>query len=306
MAHILSRRIVLPVTTCLFLVIIFSFFSISCSFQNPTVTHTDWCIFDVQQGLALGIIRDNRMVAIDLGDSSEYRRWRIGYEIAGSPEITDIVITHAHADHAGGLSKLDVPFSGAVFVGVFTDTAELRARSCYTYRDVMCFTVLKAGDTALFSNGTRGVCLWPPVDLDTARECARCGLNALSVVLKFTEGNRSILTTGDIDSSIMRRIAEREEANLRCDLLVVPHHGSQGSLCPSFDAWARPQIAAVSCGLRNDYGHPSGLVLRELGIGVGAEVFETRYGESGFWETNGTTLRRLYPSVIRPLPFFLD
>jgi len=51
---------------------------------------------------------------------------------------------------------------------------------------------------------------------------------------------------------------------LASTLLKVGHHGSITSTRPEFLARVAPQLAVISCGLHNRYGHPRHEVLEEL------------------------------------------
>ena len=62
------------------------------------------------------------------------------------------------------------------------------------------------------------------------------------------------------------------EADLRAELLKVPHHGAATSL-PAFFEAVDPELAVVSVG-PNDYGHPVPATLEELRA-TGARVLRT-------------------------------
>jgi beta-lactamase superfamily II metal-dependent hydrolase len=49
--------------------------------------------------------------------------------------------------------------------------------------------------------------------------------------------------------------------DLKCDLLKVPHHGSKTSSSDAFLSETRPEVAVVTCGKGNRYGHPAPEVL---------------------------------------------
>ena len=63
--------------------------------------------------------------------------------------------------------------------------------------------------------------------------------------------------------------AERDEiesisADMSADVLKVGHHGSANATYQSFLEKVQPQIAVISCGENNDYGHPHQSVLKLL------------------------------------------
>jgi competence protein ComEC len=83
-------------------------------------------------------------------------------------------------------------------------------------------------------------------------------------VLRLVFGDFSILLTSDI-------FAEAEQSllgsrfNLDSTVLKVAHHGSETSSCPEFLAEVDPQLAVISVGADNPFGHPSPEVMERLG-----------------------------------------
>lgn len=79
--------------------------------------------------------------------------------------------------------------------------------------------------------------------------------NGNSVVIKLENGSNSFIFTGDAS-------AESEAAmcgsglDLECDVLSVSHHGSATATSWEFLQAAVPELAVVSCGTDNSYGHP--------------------------------------------------
>ena len=59
-----------------------------------------------------------------------------------------------------------------------------------------------------------------------------------------------------------------------CDLLKVAHHGSKNATSTAFLQQTTPELALISVGTDNRYGHPSGRVLEDLDQ-IGARVFRT-------------------------------
>lgn len=59
-------------------------------------------------------------------------------------------------------------------------------------------------------------------------------------------------------------LAENTVETLRADVLKVGHHGSKNSTMPEFLAAVQPQVAIISVGEKNSYGHPSPELLDRL------------------------------------------
>jgi competence protein ComEC len=76
-----------------------------------------------------------------------------------------------------------------------------------------------------------------------------------SVVLEVTYGHVAVLLLGDVSAGIERSLVPQlTPAPVR--ILKVAHHGSRTSTSQELlDAW-RPQVALISAGRGNAFGHP--------------------------------------------------
>jgi competence protein ComEC len=125
-----------------------------------------------------------------------------------------------------------------------------------------------------------------PAEPDWERRRVR---NDDSIVLEVVYGEVGILLTGDISAEIERSIAPLLTP-VRTRILKVAHHGSRTSTSQALlDAW-RPDIAVISCGRGNRFGHPAIEVLRRLEAS-GATVFRTDRDGQITIETDGSSLR---------------
>jgi competence protein ComEC len=68
------------------------------------------------------------------------------------------------------------------------------------------------------------------------------------------------LLAGDIEKAQEQKLIDHG-VNLKADILLVPHHGSQTSSTAGFLDAVSPHIALVQSGYRNRYGHPARPVL---------------------------------------------
>jgi competence protein ComEC len=94
-----------------------------------------------------------------------------------------------------------------------------------------------------------------------------------SVVLEVRFGDVSMLLTGDIGADVERTLLP-QLTPARVRILKVAHHGSRTSSSSALlEAW-RPQVAIISCGRGNRFGHPTPDVLDRL-HGIGARVYRT-------------------------------
>ena len=55
-----------------------------------------------------------------------------------------------------------------------------------------------------------------------------------------------------------------DHPELDCDILKAGHHGSPTSTSAAFLDTVTPEVAIISCGVNNKYGHPNDDVLERL------------------------------------------
>ena len=93
--------------------------------------------------------------------------------------------------------------------------------------------------------------------------------NAMSCVLRISNGAQTALLVGDIEAAQEARlVANLAPATfgatgtpLKADLLLMPHHGSKTSSSPAFLDAVAPRIALAQAGYRNRFNHPVPLVV---------------------------------------------
>ena len=102
--------------------------------------------------------------------------------------------------------------------------------------------------------------------------------NESSCVLQVQGRGWRLLLTGDMGQVIERRLLEEAGSELASTVVQVPHHGSAGSSAGAFVRAASPQLALVSAGWGNRFGHPHPAVVTRWQA-QGSEVLQT--AESG-------------------------
>jgi competence protein ComEC len=162
----------------------------------------------------------------------------------GVARVPLLVLTHPHADHVDGVDG--VRDGREVTASMTTETAAY-------------------ADTRQVGHATFQV-LWPPPGLDPANP------NDASVVLLVEVAGVRLLLTGDVEPESQAALA-RAWPGLAVDVLKVPHHGSRFQ---DLD-WLLglgADVAVVSAGVDNDYGHPSPETVDPL-VSAGLEVLRT-------------------------------
>ena len=109
-----------------------------------------------------------------------------------------------------------------------------------------------------------------------------------SLVLEIRYGDVSIVLPGDIGATVEDGLAKvMPPAPVR--MLKAAHHGSATSSSMRFLAALRPQIAVISCGRGNRFGHPSPVVLARYRA-TGAAIYRTDEQGAITIETDGRTI----------------
>jgi competence protein ComEC len=96
--------------------------------------------------------------------------------------------------------------------------------------------------------------------------------NAQSVVLLVRYGEFEALLTGDAPVEVEEAILDDLPSEL--EVLKIGHHGSNTSTSPLLLARTSPELAVISVGVRNRYGHPHAEVVSRI-IEAGARVLRT-------------------------------
>ena len=88
-------------------------------------------------------------------------------------------------------------------------------------------------------------------------------VNANSIVARLDYGSFSMLLAGDAESQTEHRLLTKD-LDLQARVLKIAHHGSKYASSADFLDRVKPQVAIVSCGAWNRYGHPAQAVLDRL------------------------------------------
>lgn len=222
---------------------------------------------DVGQGDSiLLVLPQGRTLLVDAGGMPQWMHsdLDIGEDVVSpylwSREISrldGVVITHAHADHIGGMRAiLDNFHPRELWLGVNSPSPQLQA-VLREAKELGVRIISHRGGDNFELGGTSIRILAPALDPVSRTWLA----NDDCMVMKISFGGTSALLEGDAERATERRIAgEQPQANL----LQVAHHGSATSTMPELLAKVRPRFAVISVGARNVYGHPRQEVLNRL------------------------------------------
>ncbi|MGI9274715.1 MAG: DNA internalization-related competence protein ComEC/Rec2 [Endozoicomonas sp.] len=241
--------------------------------SQPELGSAHVAVLDVGQGLSVLIRTSEHAMLYDTGDGvagrfTQAERVILPYlRRQGVNSLDRIMISHGDRDHAGGLETIarGMPVSD-VYAGSPVPDFQGHISACVPGQswqwDGVDFEVLAGGQGGLRTN-----------------DC--------SCVLKVTANGRSFLLAGDIGKGVEASLLETGSP-VESDILLVPHHGSKHSCSDAFLERVGADIALVSAGYRNRFGHPSVQALARIRK-AGARVLNTAdRGTLSFILGNGT------------------
>lgn len=229
---------------------------------------------DVGQGDSAVVETAGKMLVIDTG--------RTGREVynymkyLGKKDIDALILTHADDDHSAGSSYLIEKLK----------VKELWDNGLLIYPDSfknIRHRPLERGDVITDSGMTIYV-LHPYKGFYTFSGTEAAEENNNSLVVRVKGESQIFLFTADTAEE-----AEEDMINLgawmKSDVLKVAHHGSRFSTTEDFLRTVSPEIAVISVGRHNTYGHPSKDTLDRL---EGVKIYRTdRDGAIKITETPG-------------------
>ena len=167
-------------------------------------------------------------------------------------------MTHAHDDHAQGLSAILRDFSPGEFWTGVTPGVSADGLLALAGKSGARVVQPRAGYTRKF--GPVNVQVLAP-----AQDYSSTGFprNNDSLVLEITYGVRRFVLTGDAERPVESDLLAKGLLG-HADVLKVGHHGSKTSTIPDLLNTLRPMFAVISVGDGNLYGHPHPDVVERL------------------------------------------
>lgn len=239
---------------------------------------------DVGQGDSILIVTPHKHAfLIDGGRFDERTGFDAGKSIvepyllmSGISSLDAVIVTHPDSDHMGGLlsiikdmrvERVMVPqiHDDNLFKNFFTvlrDKAipvKILYRGEKMYIDGITFEVINPSKNTSFDSD-----------------------NDNSLVLRLLYKKASMLFTGDMGFNAERELIANG-IELKSDILKVSHHGSATATSKEFIEAVKPIISVISVG-ENNYGHPSGIVLKTL---QHTRIFRTDMNGAVILKTDG-------------------
>ncbi len=239
-----------------------------------------------------------KAVLVDAGDTGKGKVVLDALKRYNVQQLDYFVATHPHPDHIGGadevikatkvLNVIDNGLAPAVpealagqnqaasaTPGKKPANKKLDKSTAITkfydeYKDAITQTrahyeKAQPGTKYDLGGGARLTILAPSEPLFTREQMKTGGNlpNAHSIVMRLDYGDFSMLLPGDAEDQTEHRLLTKD-LNLKAKILKVAHHGSKYATTQDFVNRVKPEVAIISCGEWNRYGHPSQVVLDRL------------------------------------------
>jgi len=214
---------------------------------KPATGDIKMTVLDVGQGLAVTVQTAEHWLVYDTG-----AKFSAGSDMGQNvllpflrtqdvDKIDSLIISHGDNDHIGGAESL---LHGMPVAKVLSSVPQ----QLTGHSPLMCQT----GQTWQWDN-VNFIILSPqtPFASDNDNSC----------VLKIESVHGSVLLTGDIEAGAESWLVDTYSDQLKADVLIAPHHGSQTSSSEKFLQAVRPDYVLIPAGYRNQFGHPHKTVL---------------------------------------------
>ncbi len=179
----------------------------------------------------------------------------------GVKTIDLLLFTHPHEDHIGGgdvvienfeVKKILMPdyeMSTSVFERLIT----------LIDRENIDFATTSHGET--HQVGALTIEIYGPITMPKKDDA-----NNASVFARVVYGKTSFFFSGDAEEKSEEQVVAQYGNSLKSTVYKVAHHGSNTSTSKAFLAAIDPDIAIISCGSGNEYGHPHAETLLLLSV----------------------------------------
>ena len=265
-------------------ILLFSLWPILTQYSHTESNELRVWFFDVGQGDGIFIETPNgKQILIDGGRDKTILEKLSSVMWPWDRTIDALIATHPDADHITGLvSVLDRYDVETIYeTGVRGGTAMIEAFETARKNEHAQNIFVREGSLFTYDGVTFEV-YWPTqkaVQTESNR-------NNTSIILVVSYVDRRVLLTGDAEELVEKEVENRLGD---VDVLKLGHHGSKTSSSVSFLKTTKPEIAIISAGVNNSYGHPHPIVLSRLQE-LGVRVLRTDLDGDILLKTDGNNL----------------
>ena len=246
---------------------------------RPAMGTFELLITDVGQGNAVLVRTAKHSLLYDAGprysvESDAGHRVLVPLLAQTAERLDVLMLSHRDSDHTGGAPAVLAMQPQAALWSSLEAAHPLHAMAASTQP---CLR-----GQAWVWDGVRFEVLHPAA-LPQAAQDKPPKPNALSCVVRISDGQHSALLAGDIEAPQEQALVAAGLAPV--DLLLVPHHGSKTSSTPEFLQALSPQLALVQAGYRNRFAHPAPAVLARY-EGMHIRVVDSVHCGAATWRSD--------------------
>ncbi|PVX83422.1 ComEC/Rec2 family competence protein [Paraburkholderia unamae] len=212
---------------------------------------------DIGQGTSVLVETARHSLLFDAGPGPEStqagERIVVPYlQAHGVTRLDALMISHDDSDHSGGAQAVLDSIGVGQFVAGILPAHALWASA----REKGAQTVQCAAGQRWQWDGVDFEVLWPDPGPLAGKPNAHCCVLRVSTAARAGQEPVSALIAADIEAGVERTLVAREPAQLRAQVLVVPHHGSRTSSTEPFLDSVWPLVALFQVGYLNRFHHP--------------------------------------------------
>ncbi|MGL5150461.1 MAG: ComEC/Rec2 family competence protein [Clostridium sp.] len=235
----------------LFFLLVFLFFIITPSSPNNykgILVH----FIDIGQGDAILIQVNNKNLLIDSGSKTERRNLFSYLNNLNIHFLDYIIATHPHEDHIGNMSEIiDTYDFGTFYTPNISASSKSFEKMLYSLKKKdKKINAISSTTNNIYLGDNTSVTVFSPPPSSKYND-----LNDYSPIIRISYKEISFLLTGDAETNA-ENLSLANNSNIKSTVLKIGHHGSSSSTSSKFLQAVSPNIAIISCGKDNPYGHP--------------------------------------------------
>jgi competence protein ComEC len=242
----------------------------------PPPTGLRLSVLDVGQGDSIVLQVPEGAIVVDQGPPEANVARQLGR--IGVRRIAMLVLTHPQRDHVGGAERVleTHEVDSVLDPALLSESSYEEDAVAETRRKNIPIVVARAGQSFRLGQLRLRV-LWPE-DGGASGEDP----NENATVLLASFGEVDVLLPADAESGVTLPLRPPP-----VEVLKVAHHGSADGGLARLLGVIRPEIAVISCGANNDYGHPTASTLSTLSSAAGLDLYRTDEDGQVTLETDG-------------------
>ena len=237
--------------------------AIAFSWIEPRLDDYRITAIDVGQGQCLLLQNEGKYYMVDCGGDSDEKAADEASKLLlsqGIFRLDGLIVTHYDKDHAGGVDELLSRVSAdKLYLPEFDGENDIRQELAQEYSDKIHWV------TEDMSLADAGITIYASQQTTDTNESSLCIL--------FQPEKCDILITGDRSFDGEQELLDRVTLP-DLEILVAGHHGSRTSTSLELLKATCPELALISVGADNRYGHPTKETLERLNM-FGCLVYRT-------------------------------